>query len=168
MLSRWRIHEMRQPDAHLRAACSCCFHPVCIEKCEPKQHLTFVHKHNGKSFWRCPPAGSCRIRFRMLQDAERTAVRDGSASRTERRMKCVSTIRGAPQLGDSTEWALPHLSLQSFLSHPPPLVPPLCLRAMGTGAPVGQGCSLRVHLPTPWGTHPVCIPSHQKLEQLVV
>lgn len=55
----------------------------------------------------------------------------------------VSKIRGAPQLKDPTEWALPHLTLRRFTSPPTSArYPPLCLFSMGMPTPVGWRCSL--------------------------
>lgn len=71
-----------------------------------KKHLTFVEKHDEKSFWSSSLAGSCLIRFRgggePQRDAGRTAVQDRSASQTDRR-DSLSKIRVAPPLNAPTE-----------------------------------------------------------------
>lgn len=74
----------------------------------------------------------------------------------------VSTIRGAPQLNDSTEWALPHLTLQRFAPppaqpasqpaiHPRPFLPPQSLSLLHGNA---NSCWMTTHsLHTPTHTH---------------
>lgn len=98
-----------------------------------------------KSFWCCPRTGPYFISFREglpPRDSERTAFQDRSASQTKQGFS-VSKIRGAPQLNDPTEWALPHLTLRRFT--PPPTstrFPPLCSFCMGMPTLVGWRCSL--------------------------
>lgn len=88
-----------------------------------KEHLTFVKKHDEKSFWSSSLAGSCLIRFRgggePQRDAGRTAVQDRSASQTDRR-DSLSKIRVAPPLNDP--W------MSSASPHSSPLYSPTHLR----------------------------------------
>lgn len=77
----------------------------------------------------------------------------------------ASKIRGAPQLRNPTEWALPHLTPRRFTPSPsssslplPP--PPLCLLCMGMPAPVGWRCSLYRHIYPPFFVLLPCFLTH--------
>lgn len=87
-----------------------------------------------KVFW------SCGVLLHPLQRGSRT-----DAPQTKRRFS-AGKIRGALQLCDSSEWALPHLAPRRFTPPPTPPAPPsLCFVHGNANSPLVDGIALTVH-----------------------
>lgn len=117
-----------------------------------------------KFFWSCPLAGSCRIRFRQGEPqraAERTAVRDRSASQTKRRdILSVQSEELRSSAIPLNELCLTSL-LGALLPHPPPPVSPLFVCcAWECQLPLVEDAAYTVPIslfPSPSLSHPLCL-----------